>query len=243
MNHVRIQRGDRGPNMKNHKNKGFLSNTGSDSLKNHKATKPTFNTGPSSAKRHLNGVSLEGRWWPDFSCIWIHTSTKRKNIPKVGLPLKKLSGSALASCLSESTLFSKDIKFEKVTYIMHLLLNNLFWKKTVKWVKWLSGRVLDSRQRGRGFEPHWRHCIVSLRKNINPSLVLVQPRKTRPYITERLLMGHKESNQTKQKRRQLKLIHFSGSTKSTKNSCFHFLPVIVSKYWENVFSQLCTYIW
>ena len=29
-----------------------------------------------------------------------------------------------------------------------------------------------------------------------PSLVLVQPRKTRPFITERLLMGRKESNQT-----------------------------------------------
>ena len=36
---------------------------------------------------------------------------------------------------------------------------------------------------------------MSLSKNINPSLVLVQPRKTRPYITERLLMGRKESNQ------------------------------------------------
>ena len=31
---------------------------------------------------------------------------------------------------------------------------------------------------------------------INPSLVLVQPRKTRPFITERLLIGRKESNQT-----------------------------------------------
>ena len=41
-----------------------------------------------------------------------------------------------------------------------------------------------------------RHCVVSLSKNINPSLVLVQPRKTRPYITEKLLMGRKESNQT-----------------------------------------------
>ena len=40
-------------------------------------------------------------------------------------------------------------------------------------------------------------CVVSLSKNINPSLVLVQPRKTRPFITERLLVGHKESNQTK----------------------------------------------
>ena len=64
--------------------------------------------------------------------------------------------------------------------------------------QWLSGRVLDSRPRGRGFEPHRRHCVVSLSKNINPSLVLVQPRKTRPFITERLLMGRKESNQTKQ---------------------------------------------
>ena len=59
-----------------------------------------------------------------------------------------------------------------------------------------SGRVLDSRPKGRGFEPHRRHCVVSLSKNINPSLVLVHPRKTRPFITERLLMRRKESNQT-----------------------------------------------
>ena len=63
--------------------------------------------------------------------------------------------------------------------------------------QWLSGRVLDSRLRGCGFEPHRRHCVVSLSKNINPSVVLVQPRKTRPFITERLLMGRKESNKQK----------------------------------------------
>ena len=62
--------------------------------------------------------------------------------------------------------------------------------------QWLSGRVLDSRPRGLGFEPHRRHCVVSLSKNINPSLVLVQHRKTRPFITERLLMGRKNSNLT-----------------------------------------------
>ena len=55
--------------------------------------------------------------------------------------------------------------------------------------------MLDSRPRGRGFEPHRRHCFVSLSKNINPSLVLVQPRKTHPFITERLFMGCEESNQ------------------------------------------------
>ena len=63
--------------------------------------------------------------------------------------------------------------------------------------QWFSGRVLDSRLRGRGFEPHRRPCVVSLSKNINPSLVLVQLKKTCPFITERLLMGRKESNQTK----------------------------------------------
>ena len=62
--------------------------------------------------------------------------------------------------------------------------------------QWLSGRVLEVGPRGCGFEPRRGHCIVSLSKNINPSLVLVQPRKIRPFITERLLMGCKESNQT-----------------------------------------------
>ena len=30
--------------------------------------------------------------------------------------------------------------------------------------QWLSGRVLDLRPRPRGFEPHRRHCILSLSK-------------------------------------------------------------------------------
>ena len=66
-----------------------------------------------------------------------------------------------------------------------------------KEVQWLSGRVLDSRPRGRRLEPHLCHCVVSLSKTIIPSLVLVQPRETRPFITERLLMGCKESNKKK----------------------------------------------
>ena len=40
-------------------------------------------------------------------------------------------------------------------------------------------------------------------RHIYPSLVLVQPRKIRPYITEKLLMWRKESNQTN----QTKIIH------------------------------------
>ena len=72
-------------------------------------------------------------------------------------------------------------------------------------------RVLNLISRGPWFEPHLRYCVVSLSKTLDPHglvvgpcarhiypcLVLVQPRKTRPYITEILLMGRKESNQTK----------------------------------------------
>ena len=70
-------------------------------------------------------------------------------------------------------------------------------QKYLKGAQWLSDRVLDLRQRACGFEPHRCRCIMSWSKNINPSLELVQPRKTRPFITERFLMGCKESNQNK----------------------------------------------
>ena len=30
--------------------------------------------------------------------------------------------------------------------------------------QWLSGRALDSRQKGHGFQPHWPHFVVSLSK-------------------------------------------------------------------------------
>ena len=68
-------------------------------------------------------------------------------------------------------------------------------KSMKRGAQWLSGRVFDPRLRGQGFESHRRHCVVSFTKSINPSLVLVQPMKTRPFITERMLMGRKESNQ------------------------------------------------
>ena len=72
--------------------------------------------------------------------------------------------------------------------------------------QWLSGRVLDSRPKGRGFEPHWRHRVMVLEQDtLILALVLVQPRKTRPYLTERLLMGRKESNQTNKHNQGLRL--------------------------------------
>ena len=72
----------------------------------------------------------------------------------------------------------------------------LFVRSTsVGGVQWLSGRVLDRRRGSRVLASQVSlHCV--LEQDINPSLVLVQPRKTCPYITERLLMGLKESNKT-----------------------------------------------
>ena len=62
--------------------------------------------------------------------------------------------------------------------------------------------------------------VVSLSKNINPSLVLVQPRKTCPYITERFLMGRKESNKKKtQKKDEYKLKAFCSVGRNEK--CLH----------------------
>ena len=55
--------------------------------------------------------------------------------------------------------------------------------------------TLDREAAGRA-SPASLRCGPSAR-HIYPSLVLVQLRKTRSCLTERLLMGRKESNQTK----------------------------------------------
>ena len=62
---------------------------------------------------------------------------------------------------------------------------------------------------------------MSLSKNINPSLVLVQPRKTSPFITERLLMGRKESN-TQTNILNIKAL---GPVISDKKIFFHIFPL------------------
>ena len=82
----------------------------------------------------------------------------------------------------------------KILYI--LLISMLVQMYMYKGAQWLSGRVLDSRPRAAGSSLTVVTELCPLARHINPSLVLVQPRKTRPYITERLLMGRKESNQT-----------------------------------------------
>ena len=70
------------------------------------------------------------------------------------------------------------------------------------YVKDRSGSVIDCLTPDRGAAGSSLTSITvlcPLARHINGSLVLVQPRKTHPFITERLLMGCKESNKTKQK--------------------------------------------
>ena len=39
------------------------------------------------------------------------------------------------------------------------------WDEKHQGAQWLSGRVLDSRPKGRGFEPHRRHYVVVLEQD------------------------------------------------------------------------------
>ena len=48
--------------------------------------------------------------------------------------------------------------------LLYLLSNVLFLVST-QGAQWLSSRVLDSRPRGRLFEPHRRHCVVVLEQD------------------------------------------------------------------------------
>ena len=46
-----------------------------------------------------------------------------------------------------------------------ILCNFSCWLTGVQGAQWLSGRVLDSRPKGRGFEPRRRHCVVVLEQD------------------------------------------------------------------------------
>ena len=50
------------------------------------------------------------------------------------------------------------------TYYVYLNSQTSYHLTILKEAQWLSGRVLDLRSTGCGFEPHQRHCVVSLSK-------------------------------------------------------------------------------
>ena len=48
---------------------------------------------------------------------------------------------------------------------MHSIFYDHMFYNTMQGAQWLSGRVLDSRPKGRGFEPQRRHCVVVLEQD------------------------------------------------------------------------------
>ena len=72
----------------NHKNIGFLSNTGPDPLKNHKATKPSFNVGPSLACQR-NAIQMAFRWQADDGPLLVLFGSSLPSYPPPPPPQKK----------------------------------------------------------------------------------------------------------------------------------------------------------
>ena len=56
---------------------------------------------------------------------------------------------------------------EQSDLVPHCLTKRLLnhFSRRQKGAQWLSGRVLDSRPKGRGFEPQRRHCVVVLEQD------------------------------------------------------------------------------
>ena len=48
------------------------------------------------------------------------------------------------------------------------------------WSGWRSGRASDSESRDPGFDPHWRHCVVSLSKAMKKKNIIFK-KKNKTY--------------------------------------------------------------
>ena len=96
--------------LENHKNIGFLSNTGLDPLLNHKATKPAFNVRPPLANQG-KAIYMAFPWLADDgphivvfgSSLPTSTKKNKKKSVKDGPPLKKLYRSVnIDICISKN---------------------------------------------------------------------------------------------------------------------------------------------
>ena len=83
----------------------------------------------------------------------------------------------------DDLLWHTQLDFEMVNINNRCISNDTFINQN-QGAQLLSGRVLDSRPRGGGFEPHRHHCVVSMSKTHHCLLL-----KTCPNITEKLLTG------------------------------------------------------
>ena len=79
---------------------------------------------------------------------------------------KKIITILRSNILHNWTIAAGDSKHHALTG-KECMLATQHLKKTIEkqGAQWLSGRVLDSRPRGCGFEPHRRHCVVVLEQD------------------------------------------------------------------------------
>ena len=63
--------------------------------------------------------------------------------------------------LTYNVLWARDLYF-KIKF--HVLIIDIVIIRILG-AQWLSGRVLDLRPKGHGFEPHQRHCVVVLEQD------------------------------------------------------------------------------
>ena len=76
----------------------------------------------------------------------------------------------MSSCIAYSMHRAREEFFmlEIMIIFLTLYIKHIFWvlNRTISLgAQWLSGRVLDSRPKGRGFKPHRCHCVVVLKQD------------------------------------------------------------------------------
>ena len=111
------------------------------------------------------------KFWTNWSCenksisIWVlnlrHSAASR--IPELAGTKRKDRTSQCQHQLSCSVSKGVDLftyNLNPCTSQRANILQSCSWG-----AQWLSGRVLDSRPKGRGFEPHRRHCVVVLEQD------------------------------------------------------------------------------
>ena len=79
---------------------------------------------------------------------------------------KKTCKSPAASSQYLVNLIGNGNDYLRPLHIINGILQSvIIFLSPVTGAQWLSGRVLDSRPKGRGFEPHRRHCVVVLEQD------------------------------------------------------------------------------
>ena len=96
-----------------------------------------------------------------------HTGNSNEYLQHVLLKIrKKLFGNLhFPSIMSILSTSFKHSKLPNSIKIHVTLLQIVYICMTATGAQWLSGRVLDSRPKGSGFEPHRRHCVVVLEQD------------------------------------------------------------------------------